>query len=72
MKAEDVAQDNDPGYQGFHKMRYGSDSQGKYIAVASSGWCVERDATHVARECLDKKLEQVYAEVKAGRLSPLA
>lgn len=72
MKKNEVPQDNDENYEGHKKIRYARSEDGQVIKVPSSGWSVEKDATSVAWDDINEKLQDTYQQVKSGRLSPLA
>lgn len=72
MKKDEVPQDNDENYEGHKKIRYARSEDGQVVKVPSSGWSVEKDATAVAWEDINEKLQDTYHLVQKGSLSPLA
>jgi hypothetical protein len=72
MKEKEVPQDNDENYEGHKKIRYARSEDGQVIKVASSGWSVEKDATSLAWDDINEKLQETYQAVENGTLSPLA
>lgn len=72
MKEKEVPQDNDENYEGHKKIRYARNEEGQVIKVPSSGWLVEKDATSLAWNDINEKLQETYQKVDKGTLSPLA
>ena len=72
MKKSEVPEDNDENYEWHKKIRYARSEDGQVIKVPSSGWSVEKDATSVAWDDINEKLEETYQAVRKGILSPLA
>lgn len=73
MKIEDVPQDLK--YLKGTVIRdtdYAVDSEGRYRQVLSSGWEPKNLALDVIMEDIDEHCQEVLADVRAGKASPLA
>lgn len=71
MRASEVPQD--PSfYRGIKRACYALDENGNYVIATSKGWDTERVVTEQALLDLEAHVEEVRAEVEAGKLSPLA
>ena len=71
MKASEVPADQ--GFlEEFQRGTYAVDDKGQYRIVASPGWSAETTATAAALEDQDRAIQAAFAQVQAGRKSPLA
>ncbi len=72
MRKNQVPQDDDHLLDGVREIQYAVDDDGRYVQVPSVGWAPKNAALRQARELISASAEAVLAEVRAGRLSPLA
>jgi hypothetical protein len=72
MKKEQVPQDDEGLLDGIREIQYAVDADGRYVQVQSVGWAPKNAALRQARELVSASAATVLAEVRAGRLSPLA
>ena len=73
MKIEDVPQDLK--YMKGTVIRdtdYAVDSEGRYQRVMSSGWEPKNLALDIIMEDIDEQCQEILADVRAGKSSPLA
>lgn len=70
MRAEEVPQDG-AYLEGKKRGAYALDAHGRYTVVATAGWEAETAATRVALEVADAQIEAAWADVRAGKKSPL-
>jgi PHD/YefM family antitoxin component YafN of YafNO toxin-antitoxin module len=71
MRRKDVPQD--PGLFGeWKEVSYAVDDDGRYVLVTSAGWEPANIANHMAWESIEAEVRAVLAQVRAGKLSPLA
>jgi hypothetical protein len=54
------------------KLVYAVGKDGKYTGVGSAGWDAENFATKDAWDAIEEDLTETEAEIKAGKLSPIA
>ena len=54
------------------KLVYAVGKDGKYTGVGSAGWEAENVATKDAWDAIEEELAETEAEIKAGKLSPIA
>jgi hypothetical protein len=71
MRRKDVPQD-EALFGGWKEVTYAVDDEGRYVLVQSAGWEPANIANHMAWESIDAEVGAVLAQVRAGRLSPLA
>lgn len=71
MRKIDVPQDAGP-FNGLRGLSYAVDGNGKYVQAATRGWTPCNLANELARDRLDEQLVELLAEIRAGKLSPLA
>jgi hypothetical protein len=71
MKKFDVPQDEIPIFHGEKKVLYAVDETGRYAAVQSSGWDVERVVLEQALDDYEQKAEAAKRRIKDGESSPL-
>ncbi len=71
MLKKDVPQDSGMS-EGLTEVCYAVGEDGRYDLVASSGWEPKNITNDQAWDVIAAQLELVRAEVKAGRVSPLA
>jgi len=70
MKADEVPQDD--SVLGDHRRAvYATDARGRYVAVASRGWEVEKIVNAQANEEIRATVEAARLRVRAGRASAL-
>lgn len=74
MKTNEVPQDpkNFKEADKMKKLVYAVDNDGNYTGVNSAGWEAENTALKNAWDDADEKLAEVEAQVRAGKLSPIA
>jgi hypothetical protein len=70
VKLEEVPQDG-AYLEGKKRGAYALDANGRYTVVATAGWEAETAATRVALEHADAQIQAAWAEVRAGKKSPL-
>lgn len=73
MKIEDVPQDLK--YMKGTVIRdidYAVDDEGRYQQVQSSGWEPKNEALDITMEAIDEQCQEILADVRAGKVSPLA
>ena len=70
MRADEVPQDG-AYLEGKKRGAYALDANGRYTVVATAGWEAETAATRVALEAADAQIQGAWADVRAGRKSPL-
>jgi len=71
MKADEVPADE--GFaEAYRRVAYAVGEDGRYQLVATPGWNVETTATAAALEEQDRMVAAAFAQVRAGRRSPLA
>ena len=56
----------------LRKLMYATGNDGEYTGVASVGWDAENVAMKRAWDDVEETLKEIEAEVRAGRLSPIA
>jgi len=71
MKKFEVPQDEIPIFHGEKKVLYAVDENGRYTAVQSSGWDVERVVLEQALDDYEQKAEAARRRVRNGESSPL-
>ncbi len=72
MKKDQVPQDDEGLLEGITEIQYAVDADGRYVQVPSVGWAPKNAALRQARDIVSASAAAVLAEVRAGRLSPLA
>ena len=73
MKVEEVPQDLK--YYKDSVVRdvdYAVDSEGRYQKVMSDGWTPKNDALEITLDDIHERCEEILADVRMGKLSPLA
>jgi len=71
MKKFEVPQDDVPIFHGEKKVLYAVDENGRYAAVQSSGWDVERVVLEQALDNYEQKAEGARRRIRNGESSPL-
>jgi hypothetical protein len=72
LKIDQVPQDEENFYAGHRRAVYAKSEDGTYVQAPTKGWEVETYFTSQALEALGEEYQQVLAQAKAGKLSPLA
>mgnify|MGYP001225727616 CR=1 FL=1 len=73
MKREQVPQDDENLLEGrTREVCYAVDEKGDYVQVLSSGWEPKNAALNQAWEQINEEAKEALAQIKAGRVSPLA
>lgn len=71
MDKDSVPQDQSSTYGGLRKLLYAVDERGRYAGVQSSGWEVESFSTELAVAELERRCQDAWQRVRAGKTSAL-
>jgi hypothetical protein len=71
VDAKDVPQDGTPTYDGGRKLVYAVREDGAYVAVPSTGWEAEGDATAAALAAIEVLRRDAWRRAQSGLTSPL-
>ena len=71
MEKKDVPQDSNATLDGARKVVYAVDEDGKYNAVATTGWAVEEVVTSMAVDHYTHLAQEALLRARRGESSPL-